>query len=91
MNEFHDENWRLTLEGKIVLSVGVWRQGPESHAGEALGEDVVKGLDKLHFRKIELADRVHILNVGGYIGESTRYELDYAINLGKSITYLEEL
>jgi hypothetical protein len=47
-------------------------------------------LDDLHFRKIDLADEVFILNVAGYIGESTARELAYAESLGKPIRYLED-
>lgn len=74
-----------TLAGKIVLSVGLF-----GHA-EAMdmGGPVKAMLDKLHLRKIDLADEVLILNVGGYIGESTRRELDYARNAGKRVRFLE--
>jgi hypothetical protein len=47
-------------------------------------------LDELHKRKIDLADEVLILNVGGYIGDSTRSELEYARAKGKVIRWLEE-
>jgi len=88
MDAFHAAGWQLTLQGKIVLSVGVCKHA-EDHGGEALGQEVADRLDELHFRKIELADRTHILNVGGYIGESTRKELNYARSLGKPVTFLE--
>lgn len=88
MDAFFDEGWALTLEGKIILSVGVCKHA-EDHGGEILGPEVVEHLDKLHKRKIDLADRVHVLNVGGYIGNSTRSEIDYARATGKPITYLE--
>jgi hypothetical protein len=88
MDAFFDVGWRETLKGKIVLSIGVCKHA-EDHGGEALGPEVVKLLDELHFHKIELADEAMILNVGGYIGESTRNELEYAEKLGKRIIYLE--
>lgn len=47
--------------------------------------------DDLHKRKIDLCDEVFILNVGGYIGESTRSEINYAKAIGKPIKYLEKL
>ena len=87
MEAFFDEGWRLTLQGKIVLSVGVCKHA-EDHGAEALGEDVVEALDELHKRKIDLCDRVHVLNVGGYIGDSTRSEIEYARQLRKQITYM---
>lgn len=88
MDAFFEAGWEFTLKGYIVLSVGVCKHA-EHHGAEALGQDVVVRLDELHLRKIDLADEVHILNVGGYIGESTRKELEYAQKQGKKITYLE--
>lgn len=90
MDAFFDEGWRLTLDGKIVLSVGVWREGPTDHDGEWIGEEVKQRLDQLHLRKIDLADEVLVLNVGGYIGESTRSEIEYAQKIGRPVSYLEE-
>jgi hypothetical protein len=76
-----------TLNGKIVLSVGLF--------GHLEGLDMLsqtkKMLDDLHKQKIDLADEVLILNVNGYIGESTRSEINYAINHCKVIRYLEEV
>jgi hypothetical protein len=88
MDAFHEAGWRLTLEGKIVLTVGVCKHA-EDHGAEALGPEVVEALDELHLRKIDLADVVMILNVGGYIGESTQNELEYARQQGKRIEFLE--
>ena len=88
MEAFFDAGWEFTLKGYIVLSVGVCKHA-ESHGGEALGQDVADRLDELHLRKIDLSDEVFILNVGGYIGKSTRKELEYAKKLGKPISYLE--
>lgn len=47
-------------------------------------------LDELHKRKIDLADEVLVLNVGGYIGESTRGEIEHAELTGKPVRYLEQ-
>ena len=91
MDAFHAEGWRLTLEGKIVLSVGVCKHGPADHVGEWLGDDVCARLDELHLRKIDLADRVLVLNVGGYIGDSTRKEIVYAESYAVPVDYLEPL
>lgn len=89
MDAFFDAGWEFTLKGYIVLSVGVCKHA-EHHGAEALGQDVVDKLDELHLRKIDLADEVMILNVDGYIGESTRKEIEYAKLLGKPINYLEK-
>lgn len=88
MDAFFEAGWRFTLQGKIVLSVGVCKHA-EDHGGEALGQEVADMLDELHYRKIDLADSVFVLNVGGYIGESTQKEIEYAEDKGKPIGYLE--
>lgn len=86
---FNEWRKRLTLEGKIVLSIELVL--PQSSREDPQHNDykVKQGLDELHLRKIDLADEVMILNVGGYIGESTKRELEYAKALGKVIKYLE--
>jgi hypothetical protein len=89
MEVFFEAGWRETLAGKIVLSVGVCKHAAH-HGAEALGEDVVKRLDDLHKRKIDLADEVLVLNVGGYIGDSTRSEIEYATRNNKPIRWLEK-
>lgn len=40
-------------------------------------------LDDMHKRNIDMADSIYVINVGGYIGESTRSEIEYAQNHGK--------
>lgn len=89
MQAFFDAGWAETLAGKIVLSIGVCKHAAD-HGGEALGPEVVALLDELHLRKIDLADEILILNVGGYIGESTGRELAYARAQNKPIRFLEE-
>ena len=80
------ENARLTGEGKIVLSVGLWghhEQKTPTNEQKAL-------LDELHKRKIDLCDEVWVLDVGGYIGQSTRSEIAYATEFGKPVSYLSQ-
>ena len=48
-------------------------------------------LDDMHLRKIDLADEIFVINVGGYNGESTRREIAYAEKTGKKVRYLEEV
>jgi cell division protein FtsB len=87
---WHAEGKRLTHEGKIVLSVGDLDTSEANRAVNVpLAPELKAKLDELHLRKIDLADEVLILNVGGYIGESTRRELNYARSLGKPVTFLE--
>jgi len=90
MDTFHSVGWQLTLDGDIVLTVGVCKHA-EDHGGEALGQDVAEKLDELHKRKIDLCDVVWVLNVNGYIGESTAAEIEYAKEKLKHIVYLEPL
>lgn len=81
---------RETLAGRIVLSIGIDTKSDTDLllAGELTQVDKDR-LDELHLRKIDLADIVYILNVGGYIGESTRREIAYACQHGKVIRWLE--
>ncbi|HEX7492632.1 MAG TPA: hypothetical protein VF346_00295 [Bacteroidales bacterium] len=85
-DEFIAEQKRLTLEGNIVISVGLF-----GHSGdEEVWSNVTKNmLDDMHKRKIDLADEIFVINVGGYIGSSTRSEIEYAIKISKKVTYLE--
>lgn len=84
--EFLEAQKRLTLEGNIVISVGLF-----GHSGDDVvwTEGVKDMLDRQHLAKIDLADEIFVINVGGYIGDSTRREIAYAEYKGKSITYLE--
>lgn len=88
---FRLQNLRLTLEGKIVLSIGYdGKSDADLEAAGMLGATPDKlALDELHKRKIDLADRVLVLNVGGYIGDSTRGEILYAREHDKDIDFLE--
>ncbi len=88
MDAFHATGWQLTLDGYIVLTVGVCKHA-EDHGGEALGQDVADKLDELHKRKIDLADFVMVLNVDGYIGDSTRAEIEYAEETKTPVVYVE--
>lgn len=85
-DEFLEVQKRLTLEGNVVISVGLF-----GHSGddEVWTEGVKDMLDRQHLAKIDLADEIYVINVGGYIGDSTRREISYAEYKGKSITYLE--
>jgi hypothetical protein len=84
---FIEAQKRLTLEGNIVISVGLF-----GHQGdfEALEPQRKEMLDDMHKRKIDMADEIYIINVGGYIGSSTKSEIEYATKMGKKISYLEE-
>ncbi len=74
-------NRELTLAGVIVVAPG--------EAGEPLTNGQKTALDALHLRKIDLADRVLVVNPGGYIGESTSWEIAYARATGKPVSYTD--
>lgn len=84
---WYDETKRLTLAGKIVLGVGDLDPN-KPNTNEPIDPETKARLDELHKRKIDLADCVLVLNVGGYIGESTKSEIEYTGNR-KPIYYLE--
>lgn len=86
LSAFRKAMFDETLAGRIVLTIGC---DTKSDDMLGIGQDVKKKLDELHKRKIDLADEVLILNVGGYIGESTRSELAYARAHGKRVRWLE--
>lgn len=81
------------MAGKIVLSVGFYPHSQTQAHGEEIGitEAQKEALDQLHLRKIDMADEVLVLNVGGYIGNSTRNELRYALREGKIVQFLEDI
>lgn len=89
---FRDTNLRETLDGKIVLSIGCDMRSDHDIFGNLPADElerIKRDLDDLHLRKIDLADEVLILNVGGYIGQSTSRELAYARAHGKRVRFLE--
>ena len=85
--QFLEAQKRLTLAGNIVISVGLF-----GHSGddEVWTEGAKEMLDDMHKRKIDMADEIFVINVGGYIGQSTRGEIDYALAHGKTVVFLEK-
>lgn len=84
-DEFIKAQKELTLQGNIVISVGLF-----GHSGdnEVWTDDTKKMLNDMHKRKIDMADEIFVINVGGYIGTSTKSEIEYAKVKGKNINYL---
>jgi hypothetical protein len=91
--EFQRQNYLETMAGNIVLSVGFYPHSSEQMHGENIGitPEQKIALDELHKRKIDLADEVLILNVNGYIGDSTESERQYALWTNKKVRYLEPI
>jgi hypothetical protein len=84
-DEFLEAQKRLTLEGNIVISVGLF-----GHSGdnEVWTEDTKEMLDDMHKRKIDLAGEIYVINKNGYIGSSTKSEIEYANKTGKKVNYM---
>ena len=94
-DEFMDIQKKLTLEGNIVISVGLFGHSGDSEVWENLDEGTMtrtkEMLDDMHKRKIDMADSIFVINVGGYIGYSTRSEIEYAKMQDKVVRYLEPI
>ena len=93
--EFLEIQKKLTLLGYIVISVGLFGHSGDNEVWENMDEGTLTKtksmLDDMHKRKIDLSDMIYVINVGGYIGESTRSEIEYAISTGKEVHYLENV
>ncbi len=89
---FMEAQKRLTLEGYIVISVGLFGHSGDKEVWDGMDEGTLSKtkemLDDMHKRKIDMADEIYVINVDGYIGESTRSEITYAKEQGKGINYL---
>lgn len=85
-DDFLREQKRLSLEGNIVISVGLF-----GHSGdkEVLNDNIKEMLDDMHKRKIDMADEIFVINKNGYIGSSTKSEIEYAIKTNKPVKYME--
>ncbi|MEH1787532.1 MAG: hypothetical protein V7L23_18645 [Nostoc sp.] len=86
-DEFLEASKQLTARGVIVLSVG-WFGHCEVGG---IPDDVKQKVDELHFRKIDISDWVLVLDVNGYIGQSTNNEIEYALKKGKPVLLLSWL
>ena len=85
----------LTLKGNIVISVGLFGHSGDDEVWDGMDEGALSKtkemLDGMHKRKIDMADEIFVINVGGYIGDSTRSEIEYAVKNGKKVNYLEKV
>ena len=86
-DEFFKAQKELTLKGYIVISVGLF-----GHSGdnEVWSEGTKEMLDDMHKRKIDLADEIYVINKNGYIGSSTKGEIEYAHKTNKPVRYAYE-
>ena len=92
-DEFMKAQKDLTLKGNIVISVGLFGHSGDWEVWENMDEGTLtktkEMLDDMHKKKIDMADEIFVINVGGYIGSSTKSEIEYAIKTGKKVNYLE--
>lgn len=92
--QFMEAQKRLTLEGNIVISVGLFGHAGDQEVWDGMDEGTLSKtkemLDDMHKRKIDMADEIYVINVGGYIGDSTRSEIQYAEEHGKPVRYYQE-
>ena len=93
--QFMKAQKELTLKGNIVISVGLFGHSGDQEVWENMDQGTLtktkEMLDDMHKRKIDMADEVFVVNVNGYIGESTKAEIKYAIETGKVVNYLEKI
>ena len=94
-DEFIREQKRLTLEGNIVLSVGLFGHSGDNEVWEGMDDGTLtktkEMLDDMHKRRIDMSDEIFVINKDGYIGTSTRSEIEYAIATGKRVVYMEDV
>ena len=84
--EFLREQKRLTLQGNIVISVGLFGHSGD---GEVWQEGTKEMLDDMHKCKIDMADEIFVINKDGSVGASTKSEIDYAHSTNKKVVYME--
>lgn len=86
-DEFMKVQEKLTLEGNIVFTPNFFNNIKK----EDIDLENKKMLDKMHRQKIDMSDEIYVINPEGYIGESTKSEIEYAKSKRKKISYLESI
>ena len=89
VEEMSAANRDLTFAGVIVVAPGVFLRAEDHEADQLITNEQKTALAALHLRKIDLADRVLVVNPGGYVGESTSREIAYAQATGKPISFTD--
>lgn len=84
--QFEKANAYLTLQGNIVLSLGFFEQSE----GIKITEEQAELFEQMHYEKINMSDEIFVIDVNGYIGNSTRKEIEYAKLHGKLIRYYSQ-
>lgn len=86
-DEFIKVKEKLTLDGNIVFMPNFFNNVKK----EEISLEIKKMLDEMHKQKIDMSDEIYVINLGGYIGESTKNEIEYAKMKEKKIKYLEDI
>jgi len=81
---FMEEAQRLTFDGCIVLTPCVFTKSD----GIDIDPGTLNMLKELHYKKIDISSKIFVINPGGYIGESTKEEIAYAVENGKVVEYM---
>lgn len=82
---------KLSIEGHVILMVNCWNHADAFHEPQNEKDKAVKAmLDDMHLQKIRMSDYVLVMNIGGYIGKSTKAEIEYAKKIGKPIKWIEK-
>ena len=85
-NEFMKVQEELVLKGNIVFTPNFC-----NNLKNEIKIETKKMLDEMHRQKIDMSNEIYVINFGGYIGESTKSEIEYAKANGKKISYLENI
>lgn len=91
VDEFNRQRVALTQAGEIVLSIELVTTQAREDDPQHVNPELKARLDELHKRKIDLSDYILVLDVGGYVGPSTRSEIEYAEATGKPVRYLSQV
>ncbi|MCF6408800.1 hypothetical protein [Pseudalkalibacillus salsuginis] len=81
--QFREMEASLTLQGHIVISLGFFEQSE----GIKITEEQERLFQEIHFKKIDMADEIFVIDVNGYIGNSTNKEIEYALKMNKDVLY----
>ncbi|TMW71063.1 hypothetical protein [Alteribacter natronophilus] len=84
---FREMEKKLTLQGHAAISLGFFEQSE----GVAITPEQEAMFEKIHLRKIDLADEIFVIDVDGYVGKSTANEIHYAKSRGKAVNYYSQI
>lgn len=86
-NEMKQIAEEMELKGHCILPVIY----PTKSDKNAYTEEELKMFDKMHKEKIKLSNAILVVDLNGYIGNSTQNEIEFAKSLDKEILYYSDL